>query len=581
MVAHRLVEVQAGEQRRVEAGQQLVGDDQDARLAVRALEVEQDLRLARRRDLILRHQRAFPCVVVAPGVDRRGPLRRQQRVELLLVAGACLTVHGYQEYLVAERRDPLPVVPGHECGHLAHAVAGGQEGTQMHGAVEHAVELLHVGHPLGAGGAQELAVELLGRNGEFARRQRVPDRQGGLVLDRVGDRVLVQIAVRVVGAEDLEGALAVGGAGDRRAGKADDGGGGEGGHQVAAEVAGDRAVRLVDEHVDAAARVGVPVEVLKLVDQRQDQAALVGGEQLAQRLPGVRAPHRYLLLLHLAEQPLHPLLELAFELGAVHHHDHGRVAEPLGALQDQPRGGEQGKGLARPLRVPDQAAPLGRLGAPFDDALHGAALVLAQHRLARFAVLHVEQNPVAQGAQEAGRLEERLHREAVVVAGPLLPARQVTARGVPGDPVPVVEDVGDVEELRRGQQLRRLRLVAPQLRHPALDGAGGGRVLVLDDRRRHAVDHEHHVGAVALARRRLEPPLIGDVQGVGARRLEVDQPYRPVPPLGVVVRLPLPAQPRQHFAVAIDRRRQRFDPLHHRARRVAAHPGVEPPQRPA
>ena len=78
----------------------------------------------------------------------------------------------------------------------------------MHGAVQHPVEFLHLGHALGVGRGEKLAVELLGRHGQVARRQRVADRQGGLVGDRIGDGVLVQIAPRVVGAEDLEGALA-------------------------------------------------------------------------------------------------------------------------------------------------------------------------------------------------------------------------------------------------------------------------------------------------------------------------------------------------------------------------------------
>ena len=169
------------------------------------------------------------------------------------------------------------------------------------------------------------------------------------------------------------------------------------------------------------------------------------------------------LLLHLAEQPLDPALQLAFELGAVDDEDHRRVLEALLVFEDQPRGGEQREGLARALRVPDQAARLGRIGAALDDRVDGAALVLAQHGLPRLAVLDVEQNPVLQRAQEVGALEERLHREAVGLVRRLLPARHVAAGGVPGDAVPVVEQVRDVEELRRADQLRRLDLVAAQL----------------------------------------------------------------------------------------------------------------------
>ena len=75
--------------------------------------------------------------------------------------------------------------------------------------------------------------------------------------------------------------------------------------------------------------------------------------------------------------------------------------------------------------------------------------------------------------------------------------------------------MGHVEELRRAHQLGRLDLVAAQLRDTPLDGVGVRWVLMLDDGDRHAVDDEHHVGAVALAGRRLEPPLPSHVQDVG------------------------------------------------------------------
>ena len=290
----------------------------------------------------------------------------------------------------------------------------------------------------------------------------------------------------------------------------------------------------------------------------------------------VRAPHRDLLLLHLAEQPLDPSLELSFEFRAVHYHDHRRIAELLLAFQDQPRGSEQGEGLAGALRVPDQPAPLLGLGATLDDQVDGVALVLAQHRLPCLTVFDVEQDPVAQRAQEVGRLEERLNREAVALLPPFLPARHEAAGGVPGHPVPVVQHMGDVEDLRRCQQLRCLGFVPPQLRDPALDRAGVLRIPVLDDRHGHAVHHEHHVRAVPLASRRLEPPLPRDVQGVGARCLEVDRADVPVTCLCLVIPLPLPAQPGEHVTIAFDGGRDRFDRLHRRADGILGHPRIEP-----
>jgi Rv0623-like transcription factor len=58
--------------------------------------------------------------------------------------------------------------------------------------------------------------------------------------------------------------------------------------------------------------------------------------------------------------------------------------------------------------------------------------------------------------------------------------------GVPGHPVPVIEQMSDVE----------------QLRDAALDSAAVFRVLVLDDADRDSIDDEHHVGPVALDGRR-------------------------------------------------------------------------------
>ena len=71
------------------------------------------------------------------------------------------------------------------------------------------------------------------------------------------------------------------------------------------------------------------------MNHRNDQAAKIGVEQLLQFRLGVGALDRDVLLLHLAEQPLDPALELSFQLGAVDHEDHRRVLEPLLFFQDQ------------------------------------------------------------------------------------------------------------------------------------------------------------------------------------------------------------------------------------------------------
>ena len=101
-------------------------------------------------------------------------------------------------------------------------------------------------------------------------------------------------------------------------------------------------------------------------------------------------------------------------------------------------GSEQGEGLAGPLGVPDEAATFRWLGAAFHDAVNGAALMLAQHRLAGLSILDVEEDPVPHSAQEVGGLKERLDGEPVAFLGAFLPARHVAARGVPGYSVPVI-----------------------------------------------------------------------------------------------------------------------------------------------
>ena len=96
------------------------------------------------------------------------------------------------------------------------------------------------------------------------------------------------------------------------------------GHQVGAEVLGDRAVRLVDEHVDGVAGIGVRLDALELVDHGQDEAAPVGFEQGLEVGSGIRSPDRNVLVLHVAEQPFDPVLELPLQFRSIHHHEHRR-----------------------------------------------------------------------------------------------------------------------------------------------------------------------------------------------------------------------------------------------------------------
>ena len=175
------------------------------------------------------------------GIDGFRPFGRQQFVERPLVFGAGLTVHPDQKGLVAERQHTFPEMLGDESGDLLNPIVGGQKGAQPHRAVEDPLRFVDVGDALGLGQVEEFLVEPVGRHGHVARRHRVPERQCRLVLDRLADRVFVEVALRVVGAEDFERAFTLRGPGDRRAGEADDRGVGDRRHHVGAEVLGDRA----------------------------------------------------------------------------------------------------------------------------------------------------------------------------------------------------------------------------------------------------------------------------------------------------------------------------------------------------
>src|SRR3546814_15475080 len=102
---------------------------------------------------------------------------------------------------------------------------------------------------------------------------------------------------------------------------------------------------------------------------------------------------------------------------------------------DQPVRGDHGEGLARALRVPDQAAALARLGAALGYLDRGAGLVLAQDGLAQFIVLDEEQDPVLQHPQEAVVGEKALDPVLVAAGLLLLPVEDELALQVPGDAV--------------------------------------------------------------------------------------------------------------------------------------------------
>ena len=76
--------------------------------------------------------------------------------------------------------------------------------------------------PFGLGEREELLLHDLVRHEHLVGREVVVERQRGAVLDALGDRVFVQVALVVLAAEGLERPLAVGGLVHRRAGEADE-----------------------------------------------------------------------------------------------------------------------------------------------------------------------------------------------------------------------------------------------------------------------------------------------------------------------------------------------------------------------
>ena len=135
--------------------------------------------------------------------------------------------------------------------------------------------------------------------------------------------------------------------------------------------------------------------------------------------------------------------------------------------------------------------------------------------------------------------------------------------------------MGHVEKLRAGQQLGRLNLIATHLLDAALNRIAVLRVLVLHDAHRYAVDHKHHVGAVALACWRFYPPLPAHMQCIRRDVVEINHRHAAVLLFGLVVPGMFPAQPRQQFTVALDAGRQRLQRVDHVAHPIFTQPRVE------
>ena len=70
-----------------------------------------------------------------------------------------------------------------------------EEVLQVHRAIEDLVQLLDVGDALGLGEREELLLHELVRDQHLVGREVVVERQRRAVLDALGDRVLVEVAL--------------------------------------------------------------------------------------------------------------------------------------------------------------------------------------------------------------------------------------------------------------------------------------------------------------------------------------------------------------------------------------------------
>ena len=243
---------------------------------------------------------------------------------------------------------------------------------------------------------------------------------------------------------------------------------------------------------------------------------------------------------------IHPEICLV-QLGAVGDDDDGRVLLRLVApqLERQP---EHGQALARPLRVPDDAAPRARFRRRFDPPhglVDGDELLVAGQLADGATVLDLEDDEVADDVEEVARLEEPVEQDVLRRRhAPELLAELYRAQGIrlfPFEKEPIRGADGAVdgalpagadEDLRRLEQLRRALvlparaglLVAMELLDRfGLPAVADGRALALDDGEGQTVDEGDDVGDDVLLRPE-DPVLPGDDPLVAVRVVEVEEP---------------------------------------------------------
>ena len=189
MVLHRLVEIHALQDRRVEPRQKLGRDNHELERIEAVAETVQQLVLRRSVKPVV-GVLAF-LVVVAVHHDRRRVGRPQEHVQLLLVRNAVLTVEHDDLAFHAGRLDLAAVVFNDVRADLAYALRRGKEGFRT--SLSDKKPLLLVGDLVGhlvEGRVQRLLVEV-----HFDRRGLELERQRRAVVDGVLERILAHVPV--------------------------------------------------------------------------------------------------------------------------------------------------------------------------------------------------------------------------------------------------------------------------------------------------------------------------------------------------------------------------------------------------
>ena len=314
VVLHRLVQVHDLQDRRIKAGQELGGHDDELQRVRRIPKAVQELLFG-----VLVPRVLLPLGRVAGGGGHHdgAGLGIEDLVHGLLVEHAALPVKDHHLRLEAVRLHLLPVVVHHVPHHGSDALRV----LDQH---------RHLGRALG----QIVAVLLAERAGDLGERlvDGLPidlephlghlemERQRGPIADGILERVAAEVALLVlIGAKGPVG-VAVGPV-DRRAGEAKEKGVGQRLAHLAPQVPLLGAVRLVDHDDDVGALVQAPVRLGELVDGRDEHLAHVLGEEGLKLLAGGDG-HQ---VRHVGGVERGG--DLGVQIDAVHDDEHGGVAE--------------------------------------------------------------------------------------------------------------------------------------------------------------------------------------------------------------------------------------------------------------